>query len=411
MNLLKYLLLVPMYFGLAACATVSSSSREASVGDYIITVAMPNDRPARLPSDADKSYELSSNWAAAFATKRMVRLLRSDYHFRIVDGWPLTSIGEYCVVVADVADVGALSRDDRIASVQPIHRFVAMRTESTPVEPPIAHRNDLTRMQRLHEWATGKGVSIGIIDTPVDSKHPALKDRLRSDEVFLTGDISASDFVHGTAVAGIIGGASDRQVGTAGFAPEVALYGYGACRYEAVQQHTLCNTFSLAKAIETASADHLNIVNLSLAGPYDALLGRLLDAMIDRGTIVVASDNPASETLRFPAMMKRVIGVTTPTDRRSLNPEPIRVDDESLTTVPGGGYQYFYGSSMSAARVSGLIALLLQHTPGLDEERVREQLGEVVQHCDGRPPVAICAMRFALTTREPAVSLERQAGR
>jgi subtilisin family serine protease len=45
-----------------------------------------------------------------------------------------------------------------------------------------------------------------------------------------------------------------------------------------------------------------------------------------------------------------------------------------LTTQPGGGYDFTSGSSMAAAHVSGIVALLLSISPNLDPGSIRELL-------------------------------------
>ena len=144
-------------------------------------------------------------------------------------------------------------------------------------------------------------------------------------------------------------------------------------------------------------ADRLGVVNISLAGPYDALLARQIDALMNSGAIVVAADNPDSDSRRFPAMLERVISATVPGDKRQLSPAPIRVEDEHFSTRAGGGYQFFYGSSMSAARVTGLITVLLQRRPGLTANAARRILGDIHRHCTQAPPEAACTLKFALT--------------
>jgi subtilisin family serine protease len=113
------------------------------------------------------------------------------------------------------------------------------------------------------------------------------------------------------------------------------------------------------------------IVNLSLTGPDDPLVGRLLRAAIDRGILVVAAD--ASENgpnAGFPANQTGVIAVRSAqkTDRR---PEAAAADGvtapgtDILTTLPHGRYDFVSGSSFAAPHVTGLLALMRQLKPSL----------------------------------------------
>lgn len=257
-----------------------------------------------------------------------------------------------------------------------------IRTVATTLayhEPQFSHRQ--WKPEVRHGVAPGRRDSVG-----------RRLQQIYAETVFTGAPPRLPDLVHGTAVTGII--AANHRVG---FAPDAQLHVYGACHFQSTLNQTVCNTFSLAKAIEAAVADRLGVVNISLAGPYDALLARQIDALMNSGAIVVAADNPDSDSRRFPAMLERVISATVPGDKRQLSPAPIRVEDEHFSTRAGGGYQFFYGSSMSAARVTGLITVLLQRRPGLTANAARRILGDIHRHCTQAPPEAACTLKFALT--------------
>ena len=54
-----------------------------------------------------------------------------------------------------------------------------------------------------------------------------------------------------------------------------------------------------------------------------------------------------------------------------------------LTTQPGGGYDFTSGSSMAAAHVSGIVALLLAAAPKLDAGSVRDLLLRTSKRSNG----------------------------
>ncbi|MBD3647687.1 MAG: S8 family serine peptidase, partial [Pseudomonadales bacterium] len=261
-------------------------------------------------------------------------------------------------------------------------------------------------VERLHAWSTGKGVKVGVIDTPIDRNHPDLESRIETQEVFFSERLDSADLVHGTAVAGIIGAQAGNGIGIVGFAPDTELHSYAACFHRDDWQRTVCNTFSLAKALAAVADDGIHVLNMSLAGPEDFLLARLIDALINQGTMVVASDNPDSGALRFPASMARVIAATRLGDTRQTSPPLIKTDDEHLTTGTGGTYQYFYGSSMSAARVTALISLLLERNPGIDDLETRRLLADIADNCHTTFGAEdSCAMKFAISDQVVAFSM------
>src|SRR5205823_7724294 len=114
------------------------------------------------------------------------------------------------------------------------------------------------------------------------------------------------------------------------------------------------------------------ILNFSLAGPSDPLLGKLIDRALAKGIVVVAADG-GTPSQDFPASHKGVIGVMGSDD---LNGPPSVPAGHSramlaapgvdiLTTMPHGSYDLFSGSSAAAAEVSGIAALLLEKNPKL----------------------------------------------
>jgi subtilisin family serine protease len=48
--------------------------------------------------------------------------------------------------------------------------------------------------------------------------------------------------------------------------------------------------------------------------------------------------------------------------------------DDVLSTVPGGGYDFFSGSSMAAAHVAGVVALLLERQPEMRPDELARRL-------------------------------------
>ena len=94
--------------------------------------------------------------------------------------------------------------------------------------------------------------------------------------------------------------------------------------------------------------------------------------------------------------MDEVIAASIPEHPGSLG-NRILTPDEHLSTRTGGGYQYFYGSSMSAARVTALISLMLERQPGLSRQDAREHLGAIHARCQDTPGEELCSMKFALS--------------
>ena len=162
-----------------------------------------------------------------------------------------------------------------------------------------------------HAIATGKNVSIAVVDTELEKDHPDLKGRLIKTVNFVDGgDLTFSRDQHGTAVAGVIGARANDGVGIYGIAPDAEISAFKACWYaDESENGALCSSWSLAKAIDAAILQGVKVINLSLAGPEDMLLAKLLKTAHERGITVVAAALEKGEHPGFPANLSSVIPV------------------------------------------------------------------------------------------------------
>jgi len=204
---------------------------------------------------------------------------------------------------------------------------------------------------------------------------------------------------HGTEVAGIIGAIADNHIGIVGMAPKARLSVYKACWYPSDSGASArCNSFTLAKALAAVMDTHARIVNLSLGGPADPLLSRLLQRMLERH-VVIAALPPDGSLHGFPADVPGVIVVSS--SGSAVDPPGVlnAPGNDILTTQPDGGYDFSSGSSMAAAQVSGIAALLVSLDPGLDGVAIRDLLARTAKVVDGGRQVnaaaAVAALRHA----------------
>jgi subtilisin family serine protease len=121
------------------------------------------------------------------------------------------------------------------------------------------------------------------------------------------------------------------------------------------------------------------VVNLSLTGPEDPILARLIARAIAGGaTVVAAVDENGDSGPGFPASLDGVIAVGTADpegsgeggSRSDYHAELVAPGIDILTTVPGPGYDFLSGSSLAAAHVSGVTALILELQPGMSPEEI-----------------------------------------
>jgi len=306
-----------------------------------------------------------------------------------VGAWSMTSLGERCIVyeirrngrpTAEVVE--RMRRDPRVRSVEAIQTFETLALAPAETTPPPRHGDPYANLQRgahamgvdqAHRWATGRGVRVAVIDTGVDLDHPDLRGRIVKANNFVDrGEQTFTNDIHGTAVAGVLAASEGNEVGIAGTAPEAEIFALKACWPQpAGSRRAVCDSYTLAKAIDFAILEHAQILNFSLAGPSDPLLGRLIKAALDRGITVVAAA-PDRAGPDFPASVDGVIAVLSSDPEGNLrstaaSPHATLAAPgvDILTTVPHASYDFFTGSSLAAAEVSGVAALLLERNPKL----------------------------------------------
>lgn len=121
-------------------------------------------------------------------------------------------------------------------------------------------------------------MTVSVIDAGIDARHPDLQGQLLDNRNYAAPDAAE---IHGTAVAGIIAALANNGQGIVGIAPNAKLIGLKA-RWptEANGADAVCDSLSLAQALNTAIQLRPRILNLSLTGPADPLLTTALD---DRG--------------------------------------------------------------------------------------------------------------------------------
>ncbi|MDA0273049.1 MAG: S8 family serine peptidase, partial [Proteobacteria bacterium] len=182
-------------------------------------------------------------------------------------------------------------------------------------DPYFALQNTVNgdRIDSIHEISTGKNVVVGLVDTGVDRWHPELIDKIVYTRNLVEDDQASFDGdEHGTAVAGVIASAANNDLGIVGVAPDVQLMVFKACRQEKKSRRTSCDSLSIIKALGDVLVQQPDILNLSLSGPRDGLIERLLREAYRSGIVLLgAVDESSGLAESFPANMEEVIAVGT----------------------------------------------------------------------------------------------------
>jgi hypothetical protein len=361
--------------------------------------------------------------------RRRAEALAQQHGMTVVEGWPMSLLGIDCYVMrykdnADAARIiEQLSHDPQVEWAQPVARFEGMAGQAprgaapggnaapapvvpaAPVAPvansaagaadalyPVQPAARYWHVADLHRYTTGREIRVAVIDSGIDGNHPDLQGQLAINANFVDNGEPPPE-IHGTAVAGIIAARSGNG-GIVGVAPKARLMGLRAC-WQLPNQSTRCNSFTLSKAINYAILNGAKVINLSLSGPPDRLLDRLLDVAIARGIGVVGAVDAQASAPTFPASHRGVLAVASqPSVKVSGNFAPVSAaalmvkasaaaglerplfapGNDVPTTAPGARWSFVSGSSYAAAHVSGMLALLGELQPGATPAQLRRML-------------------------------------
>lgn len=334
----------------------------------MLHLAAPHFRPDTSYSGAytDSAGHVARRRVAAELAKRHGLILLSD--------WPMPVLGVDCYVmeappgVARQQAMEQLAADTRVEWAQPMASFSAL--ESSKLHDPLYATQPAAKfwhIAELHAHASGSGVQVAVIDSGVESEHPDLAGQVALQENFVDATAYAAE-KHGTAVAGIIAAKAGNGIGIEGIAPGARLMALRGC-WEEADHGTRCNSFTLGKALNFALLHKAQIINMSLGGPSDILMKRLIDVALARGVTVVAAIDPQLPGGGFPAAYPGVIAAASDRAQSALPGLVVAPGQDIPSTVPGGRWGLVNGTSFSAAHVSGMAALLLGLHPNTPVRR------------------------------------------
>jgi subtilisin family serine protease len=303
-------------------------------------------------------------------------------------------LGQSLVVLR--SNIGASSSDmirsicSRVTGAQPNYLYTLAQDQQEPVNS-AQYAPEKLNLRDAHRLASGNKVLVAIIDSGVDASHPDLAGAITAS--FESAADDERPHSHGTGMAGAIA-AHRTMLGTA---PRVGLLTVRA--FSSTANSAEGTTFNILKGLDWAAEQGARVVNMSFAGPPDPRLREALAKANKRGMVLIAAAGnagPNSPPL-YPGADPSVIAVTATDSRDAIFPGANRGNYIAVAApgvdvfapAPDGTYQLTTGTSVAAAEVSGIAALLIERNPALTPAAVRKILMDTAKHLGpkaGRDP-------------------------
>lgn len=254
------------------------------------------------------------------------------------------------------------------------------------------------RFDRVHEFATGEGITVAVIDSGLSSEHPKVG---AIDLVNPTNAIPGQDDIvdcqpdggHGTAVTAIIAAPAEAGVGFRGLAPDARVM---PIKYYDPDLRDPGGAAELAAGINAAVDADVDVINLSLAVSNDlpAVRQALVRAREADIVVVAASGNErASDTAsRYPGKyaedpdeFPHLIAVGATVEGDGMLPQSTTGSYVGVA-APGGDvwapvpsigaawYTTHSGTSFAAPFVSATAALILETFPKMSAPEVVQRI-------------------------------------
>ncbi|WP_158966184.1 S8 family serine peptidase [Paraglaciecola sp. L3A3] len=240
-------------------------------------------------------------------------------------------------------------------------------------------------------------VKIGMIDSAINQQHRAFKAAKITAKSFLVAGLTSPTH-HGTAVASVLVGKADQL---SPLLPNAQLYS-AQVFYQQSDYAQGATLSAMIEALDWLVEEKVWVINMSLAGPDNSILQRVISAATDKGAFIVAAagnEGPAATPV-YPAGYAEVTAVSA----IDAKYQPYRWSNRGdyidyaalgvnvLTAQAKQGLGKESGTSMAAPVVSAALACLLNQSTDIHNDGRKEVLTNLSKQAidmgpKGRDPI------------------------
>jgi len=451
---------------LAGGGAAASAPSARNLVEVVVTLPRPSlavelARDRTLAAAAQRSHSVAVRTPAAVSYLHELATAQNMLATRLAVSIPAARVRWHYGVALDgvsvVLPASDLAQLQAVpgATVWPTVTYHALRDTASGTTPAPALNRGPTLIGAPALWGpslatAGQGIKIGLIDDGIDQAHPYFNPSgfsypagfPKGNTAYTTPKVIVArafpspsshwkyqsrpfdplNSLHATHVAGIAAGdygtptAADGGSPISGIAPKAYLGNYKALTVPTPDVGLDGNSPEIAKAIDQAVADGMNVINLSIGEPEVEprrdIVVRALDNAAAAGVVpVVAAGNDfdvaGAGSVGSPANAPGAITVAASTlggdgthpdhiaDFSSGGPTPISLllkpdvtapGVDVLSSIPAHEFETLDGTSMATPHVAGGAALLLQRHPTWTVREVKSALASTgaVVHPTGR---------------------------